>query len=194
MSKKSFFSFLKGWSNVSEEEEKDSKSSKKSSSRSNFRPDVTEEMETFAVEKLEEMLELTTFEGSVRAKKRDGNKLFLEVFDAGEDAGRIIGKGGSTLESFQTLLRHFIIRRFDAAVRVTIDAGDYRNKRGNQLKNKALKAAEEVEKYGSRVELDPMTASERRAIHMLFENSDTVETLSEGQGNDRRIVLVRRDG
>lgn len=193
MSKKSFFSFLKGWSNVAEEE-KSSEGSNRSNSRSSFRPDVTEEMETFAVEKLEEMLELTTFEGAVRAKKRDGNKLFLEIFDSGDDAGRIIGKGGSTLESFQTLLRHFIIRRFDAAVRVTIDAGDYRNKRGNQLKNKALKAAEEVEKYGSRVELDPMTASERRTIHMLFENSDTVETLSEGQGNGRRIVLVRRDG
>ena len=198
MSKKGFFNFLKGWSNVSDDENNqtvatttETVSEKKNISTLNS--EATEEIETFVVEKFKEMIDLCGFVGNVRPKKKDGNRLYIEVYDTEEDAGRIIGKGGHTLESFQILLRHFVIRRFDSAIRITIDAGDYRNKRVGQLKMKALKAAEDVEKNGKPVELDPMTASERRAIHVLFENNDIIETLSEGQGDDRHIVLVRRD-
>ena len=127
MSKKGFFNFLKGWSSVSDEENNqtvvttETVSEKKNISSLNS--EVTEEIETFVVEKFKEMIDLSGFVGNVRPKKKDGNRLYIEVYDTEEDAGRIIGKGGHTLESFQILLRHFVIRRFDAAVRITIDAG-----------------------------------------------------------------------
>jgi len=91
------------------------------------------------------------------------------------------------------LLRHFVIRNFEVPIRVTIDAGEYRNKRVSHARSKALKAAESVSNYGKRVALDPMSATERREVHMMFENDKEVKTVSEGEGDSRRIVLVKRD-
>ena len=213
MNKKGFFNFLRGWTTVSEEEkqqreyavakaneEKEVKEQRvynaHNGNRNNNTPsrfEVTSEMETFCVEKLEEILNLAQFLGNVRCKKREGNRLFLEIFDSGDDAGRIIGKSGVTLEAIEMLLRHFVIRNFEVPIRITIDAGEYRNKRVSHARNKALKAAESVVHYGNRVELDPMTSTERREVHMMFENDQNVRTLSEGEGDNRRVVLVKRD-
>lgn len=161
--------------------------------RQQSRFEVTPEMELFCVEKLEQILNLADFTGKVRSKKRDGNRLFLEIFDSGDDAGRIIGKSGVTLEAIEMLLRHFVIRNFETPIRVTIDAGEYRNKRVSQAKHKAMRAAESVSHHGRRVVLDPMPATERREVHMMFENDENVKTVSEGEGDSRRIVLVKRD-
>lgn len=161
--------------------------------RQQSRFEVTAEMETFCVEKLEEILNLADFTGKVRSKKRDGNRLFLEIFDSGDDAGRIIGKSGVTLEAIEMLLRHFVIRNFETPIRITIDAGEYRNKRVSNAKHKAMRAAESVANNGRRVALDPMSPTERREVHMLFENDENVKTVSEGEGEDRRVVLVKRD-
>lgn len=203
--KKGFFNFLKGWSSISEEEKqqkeyalsKENAPQKKPGKTGNIqqtRPEyeVTPEIETFCTEKLEEMLNLSHFSGKVKIKKSSGNRLHLELFDTGDDVGRIIGKSGQTLEAFQILIRNFVIRKFSIPIRLQIDAGDYRDKRHSQLKSRALKAAESVIHYGKRVELDPMNAAERRSIHLLFENDTNVKSLSEGEGNRRRIILVRR--
>ena len=195
MSKKGFFNFLKGWVSISEE---DKETSSKSFSNENKKRGerkqhiATAEMEAYAAETFASMLNLAGFTGKVRGKKRENHKIFLEVYDTGDDAGRIIGKGGSTLESFQTLLRHFIIRKFSVPVRIMIDAADYRSKRFLQLKDKALKAAEEVISTGDELELDPMNSAERRSIHLLFENDEKVQTFSEGEGNNRKVVIAKR--
>ncbi len=201
MSKKGFFNFLKGWLSISEEEKGTVQKAKKTNTvsgtgnkgRSERKQHIaTAEMEDYAVKSFESMLQLAGFEGKVRGKKRENHKIFLEVYDTGDDAGRIIGKGGSTLESFQTLLRHFIIRKYSTPVRIMIDAADYRSKRFLQLKDKALKAAEEVKATGDELELDPMNSAERRSIHLLFENDSTIKSFSEGDGNTRKVVLARR--
>jgi predicted RNA-binding protein Jag len=196
MSKKGFFNFLKGWVSISEEE-KGSPTTAAPSIENKSRPErkqhiATEEMQDYAVKTFETMLQLAGFSGKVRGKKRENHKIFLEVYDTDDDAGRIIGKGGSTLESFQTLLRHFIIRKFSVPVRIMIDAADYRSKRFLQLKDKALKAAEEVKATGDELELDPMNSAERRSIHLLFENDTTIRTFSEGEGSLRKVVLAKR--
>lgn len=218
MNKRGFFNFLKGWTSISEEEkqqrdyalskqneetsEKEVRKSQNTyasgrsqdhSSRQQSRFEVTPEMELFCVDKLEQILTLADFTGKVRSKKRDGNRLFLEIFDSGDDAGRIIGKSGVTLEAIEMLLRHFVIRNFETPIRITIDAGEYRNKRVSQAKHKAMRAAEVVSHNGRRVALDPMSPTERREVHMMFENDENVKTVSEGEGDSRRIVLVKRD-
>jgi predicted RNA-binding protein Jag len=217
MSKKGFFNFLKGWTSISEEEkqqrdyalaklneEKEEKEARRAApapqqqqaqqnSYQQTRFEVTSAMETCCVEKLEAILNLAQFSGHVRSKKKEGNRLFLEIYDSGDDAGRIIGKSGVTLEAIEMLLRHFVIRNFEVPIRITIDAGEYRNKRVSQARNKALRAAESVSHYGQRVALDPMSATERREVHMMFEHDNAVKTVSEGEGENRRIVLVKRD-
>jgi spoIIIJ-associated protein len=137
-------------------------------------------------------LYLSKFTGKVKAKNKEGNKLYLDIFDAGEDAGRLIGKSGQTLSALQTLLRNFVIRKFNESIKVSIDAGEYRSRRFSQLRTKALKAAEKVKTDGKKIQLDPMSPSERRAIHLLFEKNEDIQTLSEGSGHSRRIVLAKR--
>jgi len=200
--KKGLFNFIKGWSNpvISEEEKQQrdyamAQESGKTVQETKVASDddiVTEEIETFCIEKLEEILTVSKFRGKVKFKSKNSHYLYLEIFDLGEDAGRVIGKNGSTLQSLQILLRSFIIRKFSVAIKVILDAGDYKSKRDSQIKSRALKAAEEVIHSGSKVKLDPMNAHERRFVHMLFEKDKDVESISEGEGRDRCVTLVKR--
>ena len=97
---------------------------------------VTDEIETFAVEKCEEMLGLAGFSGKVRCKKKMGYTLYIEVFDAGDDLGRIIGRNGTALQAIQMLIKFFIIRQFEVSIKVVLDAGDYTSRYQSQLKKK----------------------------------------------------------
>ena len=60
------------------------------------------------------------------------------------------------------------------------------------MKSTALKAAEAVMKHGRKITLEPMSPSDRRAVHVLFEKDKNIQTISEGDGHSRRISLVRR--
>lgn len=220
--KKGFFNFLKGWSSptltaeeqqqrdyalaqqknesndddddydvkadVQEKKQKDTHQEKRHNTVT-----ISSEIETFCIEKLEELLYLAKFSGKVKATESEGDKLYLEIFDAGDDAGRLIGKSGQTLYAFQTLIKNFVIRKFNTSIKINIDAGDYRNRRIAQIQEKALKAAERVKTEGKKMYLEPMSPSERRAVHVLFEKDDQIRTISEGSGHTRRIVLVRKN-
>lgn len=152
---------------------------------------VSQDIELFCVEKLEELLSLCQFSGKVKARN-EARRLVLEIFDAGDDTGRLIGKSGGTVESLQTLIRGFVVRKFQENVRILIDVEGYRSRRFSQVRSKALKAAEQVKKEGKRIALDPMNSSERRSVHMLFEKDKEVQTISEGEGSSRHIVLESR--
>ena len=126
-----------------------------------------------------------------RVKK--GYILNLDISDVGDDLGRIIGRNGSCLQALQTLIKFFIIRKFEVSGKVVIDAGDYKNRHQSQMKRAALKAADEVLQEGAPVELEPMSSTDRRVIHVLFEDHHDIVTSSVGEGDDRRIVLKKRD-
>jgi len=197
--KKGFFNFLKGWSNPTltdeEKQQRDYALAQEGSQKkveNKQESSISDEIETFCIEKLEDILYHAKFSGKVKSKGKDGNKLSLEIFDAGDDAGRLIGKSGQTLSSLQTLIRNFVIRKFNESIKISIDAGEYRSRRHSQIRTKALKAAEKVKSDGRKVSLDPMSPAERRAVHLLFENDEEIETISEGSGHSRRIVLVSK--
>lgn len=201
--KKGFLSFLKSWTTVSDadpqQREEDvsrldgdrsyEDSSSDAQNQQNF---VTAEMESYCIDKLEILLEKAGFLGKVQVVRREGPRLDLEVIDAGDDAGRIIGKNGATLSALEQLLKSFVFRQFSAYIKVVIDAGEYRRRRFEQIKTKAFKAAETVGKTGRKIALEPMSSAERREIHMLFEENSEVATISEGRGDYRRVVIVRK--
>ena len=197
--KKGILGFLKNWGTVNEEEaDQHSYAVEKEKADGNSIKGsddlITADIELFAIEKLEEFLELANFSGKIKCKSKSGYTLHLEIFDVSEnDLGRIIGKGGSTLKAFQLLIKFSIIRKFNTSLRVLLDAGDYQNRRESQLKKAALRAADEVIDSGNEIPLDPMSASDRRFIHMLFEKNKKVATTSAGEGQDRHVLLRRRD-
>ena len=198
--KKGILGFFKGWT-TEEGEDEDVLENKNDGAAKKSRPNrnsekkelVTDEIAEFAVKKCEEILELARFEGEVKLKYKKGFVLNLDISNVGDDLGRIIGRNGSCLQALQTLIKFFIIRKFEVSLKVVIDAGDYKNRYQSQMKRSALKAAEEVISTGESVSLEPMSSTDRRVVHVLFENHHDIITRSEGEGDERHIVLMKRE-
>ena len=108
----------------------------------------------------------------------------------GGDAGKIIGRGGRTLAALEYLINAVINKDEHAPhVRVSVDVGGYKERRDERLRGVALKAAARARKTGFAVELEPMSAAERRVIHMALAEHEAVESESFGEGKDRRVVV-----
>lgn len=114
--------------------------------------------------------------------------------NCGNDYGYIIGRRGETLDAIQYLTRLVINKGNDNYKRVSINAGNYREKREETLKELAKKNAARVKKYGRSVCLDPMNPYERRIIHTTIQEIEGVDSHSVGSENDRRVVINLSDG
>lgn len=107
----------------------------------------------------------------------------------GGDAGRLIGKGGRTLAALEQLANAVVNKPGDEPVRVHVDVGGYKRRRDERLTRDAQAAADQVRKYGEPVEMEPMSAAERRVVHMAVVDDADVASESTGSGRDRRVVL-----
>ena len=141
---------------------------------------------------LSKILHLAGFDCQIVFLKYEEGKLFLDIQDA-DDVGRIIGKEGATLDALQVLLRRMMLKQFDKGVGFVLEAGDYRKRRLDQLRAQAEKAVNQALQKGKRVELRPMRASDRRMIHMLYENDERIRTFSKGERMYRRIVFEKKE-
>lgn len=113
----------------------------------------------------------------------------------GGDPGRLIGKGGRTLAALEFLTNAVVNKaEGDAPVRVSIDVGGYKRRRDERLRQTAQRAAARVRKSGLPVELDPMSAAERRIVHVELADDPGVVSESTGDGRDRRVVVYPADG
>ncbi len=114
----------------------------------------------------------------------------LQADVSGGDPGKIIGRGGRTLSALE-YLTNAVINKDERAprVRVSIDVGGYKERRDERLRGVALKAAARARKTGFAVELEPMSAAERRVIHMTLADDPAVESESSGEGRNRRVVV-----
>ena len=108
----------------------------------------------------------------------------------GGDSGKIIGRGGRTLAALEYLTNAVVNKDETAAhMRVSVDVGGYKARRDERLRGVALKAAARARKTGFAVELEPMSAAERRVIHMTLADEPEVESESSGEGKNRRVVV-----
>ncbi|MDE6723932.1 MAG: KH domain-containing protein, partial [Eubacterium sp.] len=111
-----------------------------------------------------------------------------------EDYGIIIGRRGETLDALQYLTSLAVKKSSDKYVRVTIDVGNYREKRMETLRNLARKNANYVLRTGRRYTFEPMNPYERRIIHTTVQDIDGVESVSVGYGQDRKVMLQSTNG
>lgn len=111
-----------------------------------------------------------------------------------DDYGIIIGRRGETLDALQYLTSLAVKKSSDKYVRVTIDVGNYREKRMETLRNLARKNAGYVLRTGRRYTFEPMNPYERRIIHTTVQEIDGVESTSVGYGQDRKVVLQPTNG
>lgn len=125
---------------------------------------------------------------AVEISETGEGELHADIF--GGDSAKMIGRNGRTLAALE-YLTNAIMNRDEAAghVRVNIDAGGYKRRRDERLRGVALKAAARVRKTGFAVELEPMSAAERRVIHLTLADEPEVMSESTGEGRSRRVVV-----
>jgi spoIIIJ-associated protein len=107
----------------------------------------------------------------------------------GGDVGLFIGRRGQTIDAVQHLAQRIVFHEGPSDVRIVIDADGYRERRAETLRADADGAAEETLRTGRPVEMDPMPASERRVVHEHLRDRGDVETHSEGDEPERRLVV-----
>jgi spoIIIJ-associated protein len=107
----------------------------------------------------------------------------------GDDVGLFIGRRGQTIDAVQHLAQRIVFNEGPSDVRIVIDADGYRERRAETLRADADNAAEETLRTGRPVEMDPMPASERRVVHEHLRDRGDVETHSEGEEPERRLVV-----
>ncbi len=119
--------------------------------------------------------------------------IFIEIVSQ-EDYGSIIGRRGETLDALQYLVRLSVSRNENEGRRISLNIGDYRDKREVTLKGIAKRQAEKVLKYGRNAVLDPMNPYERRIIHTTVQDIEGVSSHSIGEGEGRRVVISPSGG
>jgi spoIIIJ-associated protein len=107
----------------------------------------------------------------------------------GGEVGALIGRFGQTIDAIQYLVNAIVARREGERIAVTIDAAGYRDRRRETLERLALRSAERVVESGDPVELDPMSAVERKIVHLRLKEVDGVETSSAGVEPNRYVVV-----
>jgi spoIIIJ-associated protein len=107
----------------------------------------------------------------------------------GDDLGLLIGKHGWTIDALQHLAFRAAFRGEEIRKQVVVDAAGYRERREGALHRMADRAAAEALRYARPVELEPMRATERKIVHTYLSERSDVETHSEGDEPDRRLVV-----
>jgi spoIIIJ-associated protein len=138
---------------------------------------------------LEKLLELLGFPTTVEEHQLDDG-LLLDVKT--EDSGRLIGRQGPTLSDLQYITNRLLFQQDAQAPKVMVDVSGYRAQARETLVKKAKDAAEKVRRWGDVVELEPMSAFDRRIIHHALKDDPDIETHSvEVEGTEKKAMLLR---
>lgn len=120
----------------------------------------------------------------------EGSPDEIRVEIEGPDAGRIIGKKGNVLDAIQYLTARVAVRPGDTRRHVIVDAEGYRARHEDQLAQMARRLAQRVATEGKVVTFDPMSARERRIVHMALRDVKGVRTESMGEEPQRRVQII----
>lgn len=159
-------------------------------------PPATEprEGETDDATRLREVVERITREIGVQCtvEIEEGDEA-IRVLCEGSDLGMLIGRHGQTIDAIQYLANAILFRgRYEERKPVIVDAAGYRDRRQATLDALAVRMAEQATATGQRVELEPMTAVERKIVHEKLKEDPEVETASEGSEPNRFVVIFPR--
>ncbi len=117
----------------------------------------------------------------------DDGEIILDV--VGSNLAVLIGRYGKTLEALQLLVSAIVNRQIGYRFPVVIDVEGYKHRRRQKIESLAHSAAKRAQQNGSEVRLRPMTPYERRLVHIALRDEKKVETYSEGEEPNRRIVV-----
>ena len=142
---------------------------------------------------LDELLQKMEIEGKVVIRKaistRDGENTHWVLNITGRGMNRLIGRQGETLSSLQYITRLIVSRRLQRRANIIVDAGGYKAKRSDRLKQLANRMADQAVRQRRTVTLEPMPPHERRIIHLTLRKREDVTTRSIGEGDSRKVTI-----
>jgi spoIIIJ-associated protein len=152
------------------------------------RKDQAEEITPKIEQLLTEVLNLMGVSSQVDVRVEDDiQKVTIDT--AGAD-GLLIGKKGQNLEALEHLLRRMVGKQLKRSVRMQIDVGGYRQRRVAALKSKAVSLASRVKASGKEMQVEPLSAAERRIIHLALVADPEVKTYTIGDGELKNVVIA----
>ena len=120
----------------------------------------------------------------------DEGELILDI--TAPDLAVLIGRHGRTLESLQTIVSLLVSRKLGFRYPVSVDVEGYKSRRHDKVISMAKSAASRAVSQGRTVNLPPMSAYERRLVHIALREDDRIDTHSEGIDPERRVVITLR--
>jgi spoIIIJ-associated protein len=108
----------------------------------------------------------------------------------GDDLGLLIGRRGQTIDAVQLLCYRAAFRGRGDRKRVSVDAAGYRERRRETVERQADRAAERALETGKEIELEPMSATERKIVHDRLAERSGLETFSEGEEPERCVIVA----
>ena len=148
------------------------------------------------LENLLELLELpatVTMSDEFTAIDDDGNASSVGLNIEGEDLGILIGRRGQTMVSLQHIVRLIVSHKIQSKIPIVLDVEGYKQRRYRSLQVFARDMADQVKTRGTPFALEPMSAYERRIVHMALADHPDVITESIGQGEARRVVIQPKE-
>lgn len=147
---------------------------------------MNKKLATVIEKKTEELLEMLSLQADVLVEEIEGgSKVSIET----EDSSLLIGYHGENLESFQLILVFLVSHELGEFHRITVNVGDYRERREEKLQEMASRAKEEVVETKKEVALSNLTSNDRRIIHLFLQNDEEVYSESVGEGNERQLII-----
>jgi spoIIIJ-associated protein len=131
-------------------------------------------------------------EHEVHPAVRDVQGAYLHIELVGETIPDTWGRSGQALDALQFLANMILARRHAGDARLMLDANDYRARRAESLRIRAIQLADEVKARNEEAELEPLPAHERRIIHSALADDPDISTYSEGDEPARRVVISPR--
>ncbi len=122
--------------------------------------------------------------------RQDDQTIFVNI--EGDGTGILIGRRGQTLEALQYIVNRIAGRKVRVRKRIEVDTEHYRARRRGQIVAQARRAAEQLRETGEPVYMEPMSASERRVVHLTLKDHPDLYTESEGTLSERRVIVRPR--
>lgn len=135
---------------------------------------------------------LNYLEADTAFEIKDVEENIFNVDIEGDDLSYLIGYHGNTLNAFQHIVNSMVFNKHGENIRVNIDINNYKGKRADKIKEIAKKYIDKARFFDEEIHMPPMTAWERRHVHMLLSEYADIESESTGEGEDRHIILKRK--
>lgn len=154
-------------------------------------PSATEKDAAQLCDLVKSLVESAGLEVQISGSSFSGRYVNIEL--DGRDVAHLVGKHGEVLNAMQYLVNIIAGKQYNNGIRATLDGNNYRQRREEVLYQLATRVAEEVRNRGEEAVLDALPAFERRIIHKSLSEFDGVQTYSEGEEPNRRVVIAPAD-